>query len=93
MKTVFLRFILTYFLITKKPKIFKFFSGCYPILKFEDRASLVVWWLRLPTSIAGGLSLIPGWGTEFLHAALCSQKKLKFKDMTNYTSEVFYLIE
>ena len=53
--------------------------------------------VKTPTSVAGGLSLIPGWGTEFPRAALCSQKKkkkkLKFKDMTNYTSEVFYLTE
>ena len=39
--------------------------------------SLVVQWLRLPTSSAGGLGSIPDQGTMILHAMLHSQKKKK----------------
>ena len=35
--------------------------------------SLVVQWLRLQASIAGGMGLIPGWGTKIPHAMQCSQ--------------------
>ena len=37
--------------------------------------SLAVQWLGLHASTAGGMSLIPGWGTKIRHAAWCSQKK------------------
>ena len=33
-------------------------------------------WLRLWVSTAGGLGLIPAWGTKILHALWHSQKKL-----------------
>ena len=39
--------------------------------------SLVVQWLGLHASTAGGMGLIPGWGTEMLCAAWCSQKTKK----------------
>ena len=39
--------------------------------------SLVVQWLRLHVPHAGSMGLIPGRGTEILHATLCSQKKKK----------------
>ena len=37
--------------------------------------SLVVQWLGLCASTAGGMGLIPGLGTKILQAARCSQKK------------------
>ena len=37
--------------------------------------SLAVQWLRLCTSTAGGMGLIPGQGTKIPHAAPCGQKK------------------
>ena len=45
--------------------------------------SLVVQWLRLCTSIAGGTSLILGWGTKILHAMQCGQKKKKNRGNSN----------
>ena len=39
--------------------------------------SLVVQWLRLHASTAGGVSSVPGWETKILHAAWHSQKKKK----------------
>ena len=33
-----------------------------------------VQWLGLHSSIAGGMGLIPGWGTKILHAVQRSQK-------------------
>ena len=39
--------------------------------------SWAVQWLRLCTSIAGGLGSIPGWGTKIPHATRCSQKEKK----------------
>ena len=39
--------------------------------------SLVVQWLRLHVPHAGSMGLIPGRGTEILHATSCSQKKKK----------------
>ena len=41
----------------------------------EVGTSLAAHWLRLRTSKAGGVGLIPGQGTKILHATLCSQKK------------------
>ena len=44
--------------------------------------SLVVQWLGLWVSTAGGVGLIPGWGTKILHVAWHDQKlknKYKFK--------------
>ena len=44
------------------------------------RTSLVVQWLRLCASMAGGTGLIPGWGTKIPHAAWHSQKKKKIRE-------------
>ena len=41
----------------------------------SDRTSLVIQWLRLCASTAGGTDLIPGWGTKILWAMWHSQKK------------------
>ena len=38
-----------------------------------DGTSLVIQWLRLYTPTAGGMGLIPGWGTKIPHAMQCSQ--------------------
>ena len=38
---------------------------------------LVVQWLRLHASTAGGMGSIPGWGTKMLHALQCGKKKKK----------------
>ena len=43
-----------------------------------DRASLVVQWLGLHASTAGGTGSIPGWGTKILHAEQSGQKKKKW---------------
>ena len=48
-------------------------------LKYIHRTSLAVQWLRLHAANAGGVGLIPGWGTKIPHAALCGQKILKNK--------------
>ena len=45
--------------------------------------SLVVQWLRLHTSTAGGVGSIPGWGTKIPHAMGRSQKKKKKKEFTD----------
>ena len=37
--------------------------------------SLVVQWLRHPTSTAGGMGLIPSWGTSISHATQCGLDK------------------
>ena len=47
------------------------------LTKYIQGTSLVVQWLRLCASIAGGMGLIPGWGTKILHATQCSQKQKK----------------
>ena len=49
------------------------FSSATPILKIQG-TSLVVQWLRLRASTAGGTGLILGWGTKIPHAERCSQK-------------------
>ena len=41
--------------------------------------SLVVQWLRLCAPNAGGMGLVPGWGTKILHATQLGQKKKKAK--------------
>ena len=44
----------------------------------SDRTSLVIQWLRLCASTAGGTDLIPGWGTKILWAMWHSQKKKNY---------------
>ena len=46
-------------------------------LKVNIRTSLTVQWLRLCVSTAGGMGLIPSWGTKIPHASRCGQKELK----------------
>ena len=41
---------------------------------------LVVQWLKLCASNAGGSGLIPGWGTKFPHAVRFSQLKKNTRD-------------
>ena len=42
------------------------------LLKFDlEGLSLVVWWLRLCTSMAGDAGSIPGWRAKIPHAAKC----------------------
>ena len=41
-----------------------------------SQTSLVVQWLRLCVSTAGGPGSIPSWGPNILHAKRCSQKKI-----------------
>ena len=48
-------------------------------LNNKDGASLLVQWLGLCTSTAGGVGLISGWGTKISHAAQCSKKTNKQK--------------
>ena len=51
--------------------------------KYRCGASLVVQWLRLHPSIAGGTGLIPGLGTKIPHAAWYGQKnKRTYEDVT-----------
>ena len=41
----------------------------------SDRTCLVIQWLRLHASTAGGTDLSPGWGTKILQAVWHGQKK------------------
>ena len=45
------------------------------VLKKQAGKSLVVQWLRLCASTAGGSSVIPDGGTKILHPSQCGQKK------------------
>ena len=47
--------------------------------KSEKGPSLAAQWLRLSTSTAGGVGLIPGWGAKTSHALWCGQKLKKKK--------------
>ena len=47
------------------------YSSKFPII----RTSLVVQWLRLPDSAAGGAGSIPGQGTKILNTMLARSKK------------------
>ena len=51
--------------------------------KLKIETSLAVHWLRLHTSTAEGMSSIPGWGTEILHAEQCTPPKKCNKETTN----------
>ena len=48
------------------------FGLCVSHILFKNK---LVQWLRLHTSNAGGMGLIPGWGTKIPHAVRCGQKK------------------
>ena len=42
-----------------------------------DGTSLVIQWVRLYASTAGGMGLIPGWGTKIPHAVALPKGKNK----------------
>ena len=42
--------------------------------------SLVVQWLRFHASNAGGMGLIPDWGTKIPHAMQCAQQLQKISN-------------
>ena len=54
--------------------------------KAELRTSLVVQWLRLHASNAGGVGLIPGRGTKIPHATQCSEMESKVQMSLNRIS-------
>ena len=62
-------------------------SGTKLYLNFWLRTCLVVQWLRLRNSNAGGTGLIPDRGTMIPHAAQCSQKLKKKKNRTSDSHE------
>ena len=62
---MFIRYVSSVFGLQTKP------------LRSPLEASLVVQWLRLLTSNAGGVASIPGWRTKIPYAMLHSQKKGK----------------
>ena len=47
----------------------------YLVITYNGETSLVVQWLRLRASTAGGMGSIPGWGTKILHAVWRGQNK------------------
>ena len=49
--------------------------------------SLVVPWLKLPTSVAGDTASIPGWGNKISYAARCDQKKKKSETRNPQTNK------
>jgi len=51
------------------------YQGKESCIKMELGTSLEVQWLRLYTSTARGVGLIPGWGTKTLHAIQKEKKK------------------
>ena len=51
------------------------FSGPSAEKTGDSGTSLLVQWLRLSTSTAGGTGSIPGWGTKILQATQCSPKQ------------------
>ena len=54
----------------------------FPVRKLSERGtSLVVQWLRLYASTAGGTGSIPCQGTKILHVACQGQKKKKDGDI------------
>ena len=61
-------------------KVFRISQGKTILLKTILWTSLVVQWLRLRASTAGGTGLIPGRGTKIPHAAQRGKKKKKKKN-------------
>ena len=51
------------------------------------RTSLVVQWLRLPSSNAGGMCWIPGWGSKIPPAALSKKKFFLIKIIMHWFLE------
>ena len=58
--------------------IFEIPCVCYTCGIWISRTSLVVQWLRLHVSNAGGMGLIPGWRTKMLHAVWHGKIKQNF---------------
>ena len=56
-----------------------FFTSHILEFKIKPGTSLVVQWLRLGASNAGGMGSIPAWGTKIPHAMQCSQKNKQKK--------------
>ena len=54
--------------------------------------SLVVWWLRLWTSIAGGVGSPPGWGTKIPQFSQKKKKKNLFLNIISGKSYSFYFL-
>ena len=52
------------------------------------KSSLVVQWLRLLASTAGGTSLTPGWRTKILHAT-CHGQNIKEKKRERERKKIF----
>ena len=52
-----------------------FFTSQILEFKIKSGTSLVVQWLRLGASNAGGVGSMPAWGTKIPYAVQCSQKK------------------
>ena len=71
-------FLLCYHISFPFPPLKKFFKR-----KWQFGNSLVVHWLGLHASIAGGMGLIPGRGTKILQSAWHGQKK-KEKESDNF---------
>ena len=55
--------------------------------------SLVVQWLGLCVSTAGGTGSIPGWGTQILQASWCGQKQKTTKKNVENKSNVCRVAE
>ena len=55
----------------------------YPIKKKKLGTSLVVQWLRLHASNAGGAGSLPGWGTKIPHAPQHGSAKKKRNENSN----------
>ena len=59
-------------------------SFCFTNLKlYYTGTSLVVQWLRLRPSTAGGAGLTPDWGTEISHALRRGQKRITLQILHN----------
>ena len=54
-----------------------------------DETFLVAQWLTVCTS-AGGMGLIPGWGTKISHAMWCGQRKRKINGLNVFCVAVLW---
>ena len=67
------------------------------VKRINPGTSLLVKWLRLHTSNAGSVGLIPGQGTKILDAVQCSQKVKKIIKRVNpksshYKERIFFFL-
>ena len=58
----------------------------------DTGTSLVVQWLRLPASTAGGTGLIPGLGTTIPHAVRHGQKKKNEQVLIHSFNDYFFAL-